>query len=125
MKIYSNNDIESFFADFVGADVWVLACDAEDEDNIQEYYIKVHNITPDGMMTYNAIEKEYIDGTWALYESDLYDLDFILEKPTWACNTCRAPVSIWVVFRPLELMTTEEISEILHSYPVVPEEEDE
>lgn len=109
--------------DFVGVDVWIKAFDVAES---RYWYINVQDISIDtGKMTYNAIAAEYIEGTWELDTAVLYDIDLMLDHPTYAYNTSRDFVHNWELVMPVETLTSEEIADIVHSYPVYEEDEEE
>ena len=116
-------DNYTYFYDFVGEDLWVKAYNNEDHDF---WYIKIHEIPSDGgKMEYNAIEYEYIEGKWEFDEYELYDLECILKHPTYASSVCRDWAHNWNIVIPTDILTTEEILDILHSYGTIDSYEDE
>ena len=110
MKIYAMASNKDYFDQFLGTDIWVKAVYQDDPDFI--YYIKLHDdLNAGGVLSYNAI-----------YAGALDDPDY-LRHQNWSQaigmpstvlpHFNRTYLTYWKVIEPVEIITDEEVDEIL------------
>ena len=128
MKIYSNSDnyyrMKQLFQELAGQDVWVLV-----EGNYgYKYYIKVVNFydaKPFSIIKYNRLPTWWTDVLTKGYEMDRVDhkkITKVLNGTAYNGDLFHDEIDLFTVCDPVEIMTTEEMQEILDNQPLVDEE---
>ena len=116
MKIYASSRPAPKFEDFEGKDIWVRVRNIRDN---QEYYMKVlatnHPISwLYGSMRYLLLEAAAVDSEVKYWDAhELTNWECMMSNPD--NDVCSSEPSDWEICTPLEVLTTDEIDELVHN----------
>lgn len=115
-------DTTRIFKELAGNDLWVHVID--DYTNGLTTYIKLYSI--DNCIRCSILPywiHEYLDDEYKNRSDVLYDTDYDTVRKYMTSIRIR-PLHSFKIKLPLDVLTSEEIFEILDSYPLVHEDED-
>lgn len=119
MKIYASSRPAPKFEDFEGTDLWIRVRNIRDN---QEYYMKVLSMNMpiswyQGSMRYLLLAAVVVDsgvvGYWDAH--GLNNWEFMMNNP--GNEACSSEPSDWEICNPLEMLTTDEVDELVHNLP--------
>lgn len=116
MKIYASSRPAPKFEDFEGKDIWVRVRNILDS---QEYYMKVLAMNMpitwyQGSMRYLLFAAGAVDSEVRYWDAhDLDNWEIMMNNPDK--DVCSSEPAVWEICTPLQVLTTDELDELVHN----------
>lgn len=118
-RLYEYAEKRDLIHSIAGTDIWVEAY-----DGYSDGFVNIHKIEKD-VVTYSIIGNEWLEDIERQVEFRQGDYNFILKHLDQPEHLHKKYIDGISIYEPINMLTAEEIREMLEQCPVEPEEDDE